>query len=177
MATMKQAIKEAFEQSEGALSKEVIRQFVDERYPGIWQPSTLTAHLYACAINNPKSYIHHPHAKRFLYKNADGTFELYDEGSYGPNIWTPDEAEDIEDAAQAVEASIGLERDIEDQRAAHFKVEQDAADPASLAKARAGFVVHATGSSQARVLRALGPGQDHGSIRGPAQRDPAAFEL
>ena len=79
MATMKQAIKEAFEQSEGALSKEVIRQFVDERYPGIWQPATLTAHLYACAINNPKSYIHHPHAKRFLYKNADGTFELYDE--------------------------------------------------------------------------------------------------
>ena len=68
MATMKQAIKEAFEQSEGALSKEVIRQFVDERYPGIWQPSTLTAHLYACAINNPKSYIHHPHAERFLYK-------------------------------------------------------------------------------------------------------------
>ena len=36
MATMKQAIKEAFEQSEGALSKEVIRQLVDERYPGIW---------------------------------------------------------------------------------------------------------------------------------------------
>ena len=117
MATMKQAIKEAFEQSESALSKEVIRQFVDERYPGIWQPSTLTVHLYACAINNPKSYIHHPHAKRFLYKNADGTFELYDEGSHGPNIWTPDEAEDIEDAAQAVEASIGLERDIEDQLA------------------------------------------------------------
>ena len=117
MATMKQAIKEAFEQSESALSKEVIRQFVDERYPGIWQPSTLTVHLYACAINNPKSYIHHPHAKRFLYKNADGTFELYDEGAHGPNIWTPDEAEDIEDAAQAVEASIGLERDIEDQLA------------------------------------------------------------
>ena len=82
MATMKQAIKEAFEQSEGALSKEVIRQFVDERYPGIWQPSTLTAHLYACAINNPKSYIHHPHAKRFpLQETPTGTFELYDEGS------------------------------------------------------------------------------------------------
>ena len=45
------------------------------------------------------------------------------------------------------------------------------------AKARAGFVVHATGSSQARVLRALGTGHDHASIRGPAQRDPAAFEL
>ena len=45
------------------------------------------------------------------------------------------------------------------------------------AKARAGFAVHATGSSQARVLRALGTGEDHASIRGPAQRDPAAFEL
>ena len=43
--------------------------------------------------------------------------------------------------------------------------------------ARAGFVVHATGSSQARVLRALGIGKDHASIRGPAHRDPAAFEL
>ena len=45
------------------------------------------------------------------------------------------------------------------------------------AKARAGFVVHAAGRSQARVLRALGSGNDKTSIRGPAQRDPAAFEL
>ena len=45
------------------------------------------------------------------------------------------------------------------------------------AKARAGFVVHATGRSQARVLRALGTGDGKTSIRGPAQRDPAAFEL
>ncbi len=45
------------------------------------------------------------------------------------------------------------------------------------AKAHAGFVLHATRSAQARVLRALGTCQDHGSIRGPAQRDPAAFEL
>ena len=28
-----------------------------------------------------------------------------------------------------------------------------------------------------RLNRCLGTGQDHGSIRGPAQRDPAAFEL
>ena len=102
MATMHKAIKEALEQSEGALSKEAIRQFVDERHPGVWQPSTLTTDLYACAINNPKSYIHHPYAKRFLYRCADGTFELYDERSHGPNIWAPDEAEDIEEAARVV---------------------------------------------------------------------------
>ena len=45
------------------------------------------------------------------------------------------------------------------------------------AKARAGFVVHATRSAQARVLRALGTGNDKTSIRGPAQRDSAALVL
>ena len=44
-------------------------------------------------------------------------------------------------------------------------------------KACAEFVVHATGRSRARVLRALSIGEDHASIRGLAQRDPAAFEL
>ena len=45
------------------------------------------------------------------------------------------------------------------------------------AKARARFAVHATRSAQARVLRGLDTGGAHGSIRGPAQRDQAAFEL
>ena len=43
------------------------------------------------------------------------------------------------------------------------------------AKARAGFVVHATGSAQARVPRILGTGDDHGSIRGPAQAGSGRF--
>ena len=45
------------------------------------------------------------------------------------------------------------------------------------AKARAGFVVHATGSAQARVLRILDTGDDKTFISGLAQQDPAAFEL
>ena len=45
------------------------------------------------------------------------------------------------------------------------------------AKTHVGFVVHATGSSQALVLRTLGTSDDKTSVRGPAQRDPAAFEL
>ena len=73
MATMSQAIKEAFGESGGVLSREAIKQSVESRYPGKWQPTTLSAHLYACAINNPKAYVHHPHAERFLYKLADGT--------------------------------------------------------------------------------------------------------
>ena len=116
MATMAQAIKEAFGSGDGALSREAIRQFVESRYPGEWQPTTLNAHLYARAINNPKAYVHHPHRERFLYRRADGTFELYDEKAHGPNLWAPDQAEDEPvGAAPAVEASISLERDIEDQ--------------------------------------------------------------
>ena len=68
--TMSQAIKEAFGESGGALSKEAIKQSVESCYPGKWQPTTLSAHLYACAINNPKAYVHHPHSERFLYKHA-----------------------------------------------------------------------------------------------------------
>ena len=117
MATMSQAIKEAFgESGGGALSREAIKQSVESRYPGKWRPATLRAHLYACAINNPRAYVHHPNSERFLYKHADGTFELYEEKAHGPNLWMPNEAEDVsEEAEQAVEASISLERDIEDQ--------------------------------------------------------------
>lgn len=116
MATMAQAIKEALGESGGALSREAIRQSVESRYPGQWQPATLNAHLYACAVNNPKAYVHHPNAERFLYKLADGTFELYDEKTHGPNLWAPNPAQDVsEEAAQAIEASISLERDVEDQ--------------------------------------------------------------
>lgn len=113
MTTMSQAIKEAVEEGAGPLSREAIRQSVESRYPGEWQPGTLTAHLYACAINNPKAYVHHPSSERFLYKRADGTFELYDEKAHGPNLWVPDQAED--GSEQTVEASVSLERDIEDQ--------------------------------------------------------------
>ena len=45
------------------------------------------------------------------------------------------------------------------------------------AKAAARFRMHANGPAGARVLRALGC-EDHGSsLRGPAERDPAAIEL
>ena len=52
-------------------------------------------------------------------------------------------------------------------------------DPSILAKSSAGFVLHATGSGKARVLRALRGGRNDGNdgTKGPAQRDPAAFEL
>jgi hypothetical protein len=66
---------------------------------GIPQPATLSAHLYPRAVNNPKAYVHHPNAERFLYKLADGTFELYDEEVHGPNLWVPNEAEDGSEGA------------------------------------------------------------------------------
>ena len=47
------------------------------------------------------------------------------------------------------------------------------------AKAAAGFALHANGPAAARLLRTLGlgGGDDRSSLRGPADRDPAAVEL
>ena len=47
------------------------------------------------------------------------------------------------------------------------------------AKAAAGFSLHANGPAAARRLRTLGLGgdDDRSSLRGPADRDPAAVEL
>ena len=47
------------------------------------------------------------------------------------------------------------------------------------AKAAAGFSLHANGPAAARLLRtlSLGGGDDGSSLRGPADRDPAAVEL
>jgi hypothetical protein len=68
----------------------------------------LTAHLYACAINNPKAYIHHPHADRFLYRHADDSLELYDPKVHGENVWAPVEGEGDETAEEVMQASISL---------------------------------------------------------------------
>ena len=74
-----------------------------------------------------------------------------------------------------------LEYTAEDGRTGRVNIEvaSDHYSPSAIrAKARAGFVVHAAGSSsQARLRRALRAGDGKASIRGPAQRDPAAFEL
>ena len=45
------------------------------------------------------------------------------------------------------------------------------------AKVAAGFRMHANGPAAARLLRSLGVGDGGTSIRGPAERDPAAIEL
>ncbi|WP_207771399.1 endonuclease NucS domain-containing protein [Kushneria phyllosphaerae] len=112
---MAQAIQSIVERAGYSLSSEDIKKKVEAAYPGKWRPTTLQAHLYACSVNNPKGYIHHPYATKFLYKNSDGTFEFYSEKKHGPNEWAPTEGEEDEGGAiELVEASISLERDIEE---------------------------------------------------------------
>ena len=52
-------------------------------------------------------------------------------------------------------------------------------NPSIRAKSSSGFAIHATGVAKARVLKALrgGRGEGNDGTKGPAQRDPAAFEL
>lgn len=112
--TMSQAVREFVQTSSRPVTSAEIRDYVNTKYPNRWRPSTLQAHLYACQINNPKAYIHHPFAERFLFKNADGTFELYSESLHGPNQWDAEaDAQEVEDVVELAEASVSLEGDLE----------------------------------------------------------------
>jgi len=113
--TMAQVIREYVASKGRAVTAEEIKNHINAEHAGEWKTSTVQAHLYACLVNNPKAYIHHPYAEKFLYKNSDGTFEIYSEKIHGPNEWVPDLGDDEEsDVAELVETTISLERDIED---------------------------------------------------------------
>ena len=120
MPTMAQAIK-SYVQQVGKATADQIKKHVASTYPDQWKASTLQAHLYACVVNNPKAYIHHPSAEKFLYKHANGAFELYSEALHGPNEWTPSEGtDDVAVAEEIIETAISLERDIEDHLVEHL---------------------------------------------------------
>jgi hypothetical protein len=71
MTTMAQAVR-AYVESAGKVTADQIKRHINSQFPGQWKASTLQAHLYACVANNPKAYIHHPSAEKFLYRNSDG---------------------------------------------------------------------------------------------------------
>jgi endonuclease len=115
MTTMAQAIRAYVQSTGGTVTADQVKRYINVEFPGKWKASTLQAHLYACVVNNPKAHIHHPSAEKFLYRNADGTFELFSEPVHGPNEWAPPIGDDeIIDVEELVETSISLERDIED---------------------------------------------------------------
>lgn len=115
MTTMAQAVKAYVQSVGGSVTSDQIKKAITSQYPEQWKASTLQAHLYACAANNPKAYIHHPSTEKFLYRNTNGTFEIYSEEQHGPNEWAPTEGEDeIAEVNELAEMSISLERDIED---------------------------------------------------------------
>jgi len=121
--TMAEAIREALTQLGGHGSRDQLRDTVSKRYPSQWKPSTLTAHLYACCVNNPKAYVHHQSADRFMFKREDGTFEFYLEEKHGPNRWAPSggvTGSGESEPEQLIAASLSLERDVEEFIAANL---------------------------------------------------------
>lgn len=121
MTTMAQAIRNYVESADGKVTADEIRRYITSEYPDKWKATTLQAHLYACVINNPKAYIHHPSASRFLYRNSDGTFEMYSEAVHGPNEWAPPPGDDeTTDVDELIQTSVSLERDIEDHLVHHL---------------------------------------------------------
>ena len=115
MPTMAKAIRAYIESIGSRVTPAQVKRHINEQYPNHWKPTTLQAHLYACVVNNPKAYVHHPSTEKFLYRHSDGTFELYSEDLHGPNEWAPSEAaDDVTDVVELADTSIGLERDLED---------------------------------------------------------------
>ncbi|WP_421526299.1 endonuclease NucS domain-containing protein [Pseudomonas yamanorum] len=121
MTTMAGALRSFVEQATGGVTRKQIKDHIESSFPGKWTPGTLSAHLYACAVNNPKAYIHHKWADRFLYRSEDGRFHRYDSQVHGVNTWAPSldeqadeyEVEDEANIEELVETSITLERDVE----------------------------------------------------------------
>ena len=121
MSTMVQAIRSFVQSAGGKVTAGQIKSHINAEFPGRWKASTLQVHLYACAVNNPKAYIHNPGTEKFLYRNADGTFELYSESVHGSNEWAPPVGDDeVTDLGELAETSISLERDIEDHLVHHL---------------------------------------------------------
>jgi RecB family endonuclease NucS len=121
MPTMAEALEDYLRSAGKPVTSETIRRDLEARYPNQWKPGTYAGHLYGCVVNNPKAYLHHPSFKRFIYRNQDGTFVIYDEKVHGPNEWAPAGTEDEAEAvAELAEFSIGLERDLEDHLVLHL---------------------------------------------------------
>lgn len=118
MPTLAQAVKNFLQSAGSNVTSEQVKQAIFAEYPDQWKQSSLQAHLYACAVNNPKAYIHHPFAERFLFRNADGTFELYVEDKHGPNVWDP--GNEIAEVEELVDASISFERGLETHLASNL---------------------------------------------------------
>jgi hypothetical protein len=117
MPTLAQAIKE-YVTTIGSATSEDIKREISKKYPNKWKITAIQAHLYACAVNQPKAYIHHRSYEKFLYKSVDGTFQIYDEVTHGPNKWAPQDENnndnEVTEVAELAENIISLERDMED---------------------------------------------------------------
>ena len=121
MSTLAEVVKAFAVDAKGTFTREQVIQHLKSHHPDQWKGSSLQAHMYACAANNPKAYVHHPYAEKFLYRHADGTFELYSEALHGENQWAPSPGDDeITTAAELEETTVSLERDIEDHIIHHL---------------------------------------------------------
>lgn len=88
--TLARAIKIYVTTAGGATSKNITQEIIN-RYPNRWKTTAVQAHLYACAVNQPKAYVHHPTTEKFLYKTPEGIYEIYTDSIHGPNMWKPPE--------------------------------------------------------------------------------------
>jgi len=112
-----EAVREAFEALGGIRSTSEVISWIQAHYPNHWLESTVSAHLYGCTVNNPKSCQHHAGTPKFLYAYGNGRYELYDPEKHGhyknrtPGRQGLSPSDDAD--SEAAEVSLSLECDME----------------------------------------------------------------
>ena len=78
------AIREAFDSSQGPLTAAEVRERVARLYPTRWSPGSVTADLTGSTVNLPSSR-HYPTARRyaFLFRQDDGRYRLWNRATDG----------------------------------------------------------------------------------------------
>lgn len=116
MATCKEAVIEAVKNIGGIVTTQQVIDWVYRKYPDRpWKTNTIALHLQGLSINHPSGK-HHPtlHRQACLYFVGNGRFRLNDSKENFEDSSIKDEFSDEITDDEYYEATLSLERDLEE---------------------------------------------------------------
>jgi len=124
MATCAEAIRQTVTEVGRVVSTREIINYIYRKYPNRpWKESTIRAHVIGCSVNHSSSH-HYPSFPKFLFTvkrgrvrqynpETDGKWVVDDKGARLVGVEGPEEKEFSEGEYLPEEATISLERDLE----------------------------------------------------------------
>jgi len=116
MATCKDAVIEAVKELGGVVSTREVIDYIYRKYPDKpWQPVSIRCHLIGLSVNHPSSK-HYPTLSRqaCLFYVGGGRYKLYDPEKDLDVYGRGENPSDGMDSDEYIEATISLERDLEE---------------------------------------------------------------